>query len=433
MKVELIDVSDTRKTLKVEVPATRVDSEIDRVTREYARSARLPGFRPGKAPAKVIRQRFKQQILHEVAHELIPRIVGDALTERGVEPIDAPAVRDVTLEEGQPLTFSAAVETVPPVDPGDLASLTLRRASIAVTEDDVDRAVSRLRERAARLEPVEDRASQHGDTVVVDLERRRRAAPGAAEAAESAAESHPDVGIEIGSAANPPGFDEALMGLRPGDRKTFVVSFPADHEVAELAGADVEYSVTVKALRRRILPVLDDEFAKDLGEFGSLAGLRDRVRQDLVRHAEDDRARQLRQELLRQLAARVAFDPPEVLIAREVDRRVEEFVRQLIAQGIDPMRTEIDWQAFREEQGEPARQTVRSVLVLDEIARREQIRVEPADLDAEVDRLARGAGRERGLVARELEREGGLVRLQAGMRRERAIDFVISRATIVDA
>jgi trigger factor len=433
MKVELIDVSDTRKTLKVEVPATRVDSEIDRVTREYARSARLPGFRPGKAPAKVIRQRFKQQILHEVAHDLIPRIVGDALNERGVEPIDTPAVRDVTLEEGQPLTFSAAVETVPPVDPGDLASLTLRRSAIAVTEDDVDKAVSRLRERAARFEPVEDREAQHGDTVVVDLERRRRAEPAGAEAAENTPESHQDVGIEIGSAANPPGFDEALMGLRPGDRKTFVVSFPADHEVADLAGADVEYAVTVKALRRRVLPALDDEFAKDLGEFGSLAELRDRVRQDLVRHAEDDRARQLRQEMLRQLAARVTFDPPEVLVAREVDRRVEEFVRQLIAQGIDPMRTEIDWQAFREEQGEPARQTVRSVLVLDEIARREQIRVEPAEVGAEVDRLARGAGRERALVARELEREGGLARLQAGMRRERTIDFVISRATIVDA
>src|SRR6187431_2123573 len=125
MKTDLVDVNETRKTVRVEIPPDVVDAEIDRLARDYSRKARIPGFRPGKAPARVIKQRFKDQILHDVAHDLIPRAVDDALRERGVEPVDTPDVRDVSIEEGQPLTFTASFDTVPPFDPGDLSTITL--------------------------------------------------------------------------------------------------------------------------------------------------------------------------------------------------------------------------------------------------------------------------------------------------------------------
>ena len=118
MKVEYTDVSDTHKSLVVEIPTEVVENEIERVTRDYARTLKLPGFRPGKIPAKVVRQRFRPQILHDVAHDLIPRAVDDVLRERGVEPVDTPSVKDVSIDEGQPLKFTAAIETAPPVDPG---------------------------------------------------------------------------------------------------------------------------------------------------------------------------------------------------------------------------------------------------------------------------------------------------------------------------
>src|SRR5262245_23868593 len=175
MKTEFIDVNETRKNMRVEIPSDVVDAEIERVARGYSRTVRVPGFRPGKTPPRVIKQRFKEQILHDVAHDLIPRAVDDALRERGVEPVDTPDVRDVTIDAGQPLTFTASFDTVPSFDPGEFGSLALRRASTTVDDAAVDEALERLRQRAARFEPVEGRGLDHGDTALVDLERREAA------------------------------------------------------------------------------------------------------------------------------------------------------------------------------------------------------------------------------------------------------------------
>src|SRR5918994_2951733 len=171
MKAEFIDLSDTRKNLVVEIPSTIVDAEIDKVSRDYSRAARIPGFRPGKVPPKVVRQRFRDQILHDVAHGLIPRAVDEALRERGVEPVDTPDIKDVVVEEGQPLKFTASFETVPPIEPGDYASLTVHRRQPQVEDADLEQALSQLRERAARYEPIEDRAIELGDSVLMDLLR----------------------------------------------------------------------------------------------------------------------------------------------------------------------------------------------------------------------------------------------------------------------
>jgi trigger factor len=423
MKTEFVDVSDTRKQLRVEIPSTVVDAEIERIARDYGKAARIPGFRPGKVPAKVVRTRFRDQILHDVAHDLIPRAVDDALRERGVEPVDTPDIKNVLVEEGQPLKFTADFETVPAFDPGDYGSLNLKKPSAAVTDDAVAETLERLRQRAARYEPVEGRPVEAGDTVVLDLVR---------EAQGEAADRHENVSIEIGASANPPGFDEHLIGLAVGDEKRFPVDYPADHSVKELAGTVVHYAVTVKGIKTRVVPALDDELAKDLGEFDSLDALRARVREDLQRDAERAAERELRNDLLRQLAGRVTFEIPESLLDREVERRTEEFVRRLYEQGVDPRQANIDWQGFRDHQREPAREAVASAIVLDEVARREQVAVESAELDAEIDRYASATGRTSDDVRTRLEKEGGISRLYMGLRREKAVDLVRSRATIVE-
>ena len=155
MKTELIDVTETQKTISIEIPTDVVDAEFDRVARGYTKQARLPGFRPGKVPQTLIKQRFREQILHDVMHGLIPRAVEEALQTRGIEPVDTPDVRDVDLVEGRPLKFTAAFETVPPFDPGDLSSITLRQASAQISDADVDDMLRRLRERAAKYETVD--------------------------------------------------------------------------------------------------------------------------------------------------------------------------------------------------------------------------------------------------------------------------------------
>ena len=441
MKTEFVDVNATRKNLVVEIESDVVDAEIDKIARDYGKAARIPGFRPGKVPSKVVRQRFRDQILHDVAHGLIPRAVDEALRERGVEPVDTPDIRDVVVEEGQPLKFTATFDTVPPIDPGDYATIQLRRPAVAVDEAAVDQALAGLRERGARYEPVEDRGVKPGDSVLMDLVRTTAAEPAdhdhAAEDAEHAdhdhglkSDNHQNVTVDIGASANPPGFDEELMGLTAGAQKTFDVNYPDDYAIKELAGTKVTYDVTIKAIRKRIVPDLDDEFAKDLGDFASLDALKARVRGDLEHEAQHESDRELRSDLMKQLATRVTFDVPQALLEREIDRRVEEFVRRLIDQEIDPMKTNINWEEFRERQREAAAEAVRGALVLDEVARRESVAVSADDVEAELVKYAERTGRTPAAVRARLEKEGGVGRLYAGLRRERAIDFLLSRATI---
>jgi trigger factor len=436
VKTEFIDVSDTRKSLVVEIPSTVVDAEIDKVARDYSRAARIPGFRPGKVPPKVVRQRFRDQILHDVAHGLIPRAVDEALRERGVEPVNTPDIRDVVVEEGRPLKFTASFETVPPIDPGDYSGLTLRRKNVSVEEAAVDEALARLRDRAARYEPIENRGIQTGDSVVLDLKRTAAAQSedgSIAAGGETHTDRHDNVTVDIGASANPPGFDQELMGLTAGESKTFDVHYPPDYQISELAGTTVSYEVSVKAIRKRVVPELDDEFAKDLGSFDSLAALRAHVRSDLEHEATHEADRELRGDLLRQLAARVTFDVPASLVDREIDRRVEEFVRRLVEQQIDPTRSNVNWEEFRERQRDAAIESVRSALVLDEIARRDGLTASSEDMDAEIERYAERSGRTAAAVRARLEKEGGLARLYTGLRREKTMEFLLSKATILKA
>jgi trigger factor len=421
LKTDLVDVNQTRKNLRVEIPSAIVDAEIDRLARDLSKKARIPGFRPGKAPARVIRTRFKDQILHDLAHGLIPRAVEDALRERGVEAVDTPDIRDVTVDEGQPLTFTASFDTLPPFEPGDWSTLSLRRRSPQVHEAAVDEALERLRTRAARSEPVEDRGIVSGDFATLDLDRRE---------ASGRTETHTDVRIELGSSVNPPGFDEHLLGLETGATKTFTVHFPAEYPSAELAGTDVTYTARVKGIARRVKPDLDDAFAKDMGEFESLDALRARVRADLEHEARHTVENALRADLMKQLAAHLPFEAPASLVDREIDRRIEEFARRLMDQGIDPRQAGIDWQAFRDSQREAASEAVASALVLDEGARREGIEVTEADIEREITRYAERTDRTPAVVRAALEKEGGLSRIAAGLRREKTIDLALSRATI---
>jgi len=428
MKTELVDVNETRRQLTVEIPVDDVGSAIDRVTREYTKSARLPGFRPGRVPPGVVRQRFRAQILHDVAHDLIPRTIDEVLSSKGVEPVDTPDVKDVVVEEGKPLSFTASFDVVPPFAPGDFGDIELKRQPAAVDDDAVQQTLERLRERAARYEPVEGGVAE-GHTLVIDLERRATGADGVT----AAPDAHEKVSIEMGAPANPPGFDAEVTGMTVGESRSFTLSYPADYAVAELAGTSVAYTVHLKELRRRVVPELDDEFAKDLGEeLDSLDALKARVRADLEAEAKDASERQLRADLLKQIARRLPFPVPGALVDREIDRRVEDFARRLMSQQIDPRRANIDWAAFRQGQREPAQESVASALVLDQVARTDNITVTEADLERELERYAERTGLTPAAVKARLEQEDGLGRMQVGLRREATVNAVLGRVRVVE-
>jgi trigger factor len=426
MKAELIDVNETRRDLTIEVPREVVDEAIGHAAAKLGRSARIPGFRPGKVPATVIRQRFKPQIMQDVAEHLVSKAVGDALVEKGVEPIATPDIKDLVLEEGKPLTFKATFDVVPNFDPGDLSTIAATEPPVKVEEDAVNQSLERLRERNARYEAVESGVVEAGHTVAMSLERQGTDKDGK----RGEREKHEQVNIELGAPSNPPGFDEQVIGMTPGATKTFTITYPDDYAIPELAGGTVDYVVTVKEIKQRVVPALDDEFAKDLGEFDSLDALRQHVRHDLEHEAKHASERQLRQDLMKQLASRVPFPVPESLVDREIDRRLEDFARRLMEQRIDPRQANIDWNAFREGQRTPATEAVASAIVLDEIARRDQIDVTDADLDMELQTYADRTGHNVPSIKARLQKDGELGRLAAGLRREKTVKHVLSQARI---
>jgi len=427
MKTELVDVSETRKNLVVEIPTDKVTAEISKVTARYSKQARLPGFRPGKVPAKVIMQRFKGQILQDAAEHLVAHAVQDALGEHDVQPVDQPSIEDLVVQEGQPLTFKATFDVVPTFDPGDLSEIELRKQPVVVDEEAVNQALERLRERAARFEPVDGTVVEAGHTAVVDLVRQGTDKDGN----KAAEDKHQQASIEMGAAGNPPGFDEQVIGMAVGETKSFTLTYPNDYGAADLAGTTLDCTVTVHEIKRRVVPALDDEFAKDLGEFESLEALRTSVRADLEAEATEAADRQLRSDLMKKLAERVPFAVPPSLIDHEVERRMQDFARRLMDQRIDPRQTNIDWAAFRQAQQEPASESVKSAMALDEIARREALAVTEEDVAAELDRYAEGTGRSAASIRARLEQDGELPRLAAGLRREKAVTWALGKAKIV--
>lgn len=425
MKAEFTDVSDIRKRVAVEVPPDTVEREIESLSQRYRRSVRIPGFRPGKAPLRLIRQRMRDQILREAAQNLVPRAVDDLLREHEVRPVATPDIADIEVDEGRPLTFTATYEILPVVDAGEYDALTLRRKPAEVTGANIDAALEQIRGRAARAVPVEGRGAARGDILTVDAQRRVVRQPDGAAGPLPAPERQSGARIEIGAAGNPPGFDEHLLGLEAGGEARFTVTEPD--------GAEVEFEVRVTEVHERVLPELDDDFARTVGAHESLDALRALVATELRANAERDADRRLRDELLTQLAGRMPGDVPAALVNRELDRRVERLARELLAQRIDPRRTNIDWDELRESQRPAARDTVKSALVLDEIAVREQIETTPGEIDAEIERLAKSANRGAQAMRALLEKEGGAAALAEGLRREKTIQHLLSRATIVEA
>jgi trigger factor len=241
-----------------------------------------------------------------------------------------------------------------------------------------------------------------------------------------------NVSVELGAAANPPGFDDNLTGLAPGDQKHFTVNYPADYAMPELAGKTVEYDASIKAIRRKELMPLDDEFAKSVSEFDTLDELKEQIKKDLQHQAEHEADHSVRHDLLKMLGSRLTAEVPSTLVESETERRLEDLVRRLMDQGMDPAKANINWHEFRERQRAGAEESVRSTLVLDEIARRESIDATDDDVEKEIEKFAERAGRTPAAVRARLEKEDGLDRIRAGIQREKTMTWLLDKANIVN-
>jgi trigger factor len=422
LKVDYVEESSVRKALAFEVEPEQVQREIDARARDLARKVKLPGFRPGKVPLEVVKKRFKDEILGEAAEAIVNKVVFDELDGRGLKPLAPPRVEEVKLEEGQPMSFKAVFETLPLVELPEWKGIQVSAAGPKVGDEDVTKEIDRLREEAARYDPVDDpRPTQKGDFVLLDLVWQPKDG-GKGGRDENAL-------IEIGNTGNHPGMNAGLEGLSLGETKEIEVEWGQEAAPA-IAGKTVRYTVTLKGIKKKVVPERDDEFAKDLGEFGNLAELEERIRKQLTAAEERRSDRDVKTALVDALVAKAGFEVPEALVERHMSARTESLARGLAYQGIDPRKVGVDWKQYRESTREESVKAARADILLDEIARREGVSVLDSEVDAEVSRIADRSGRSREQVRAQMTKEGDIGALAARIREEKTLDLLKSNASI---
>jgi trigger factor len=436
MKTELTDVSATRKEIKIEIEPALVRSTLDRISQEYSKAAKVPGFRPGHAPTSVVRTRYKNEIRSDVLRELLPEAVNSAIDELSLQPIGEPDVRldnEGVLEHlgDEPLTVKIGVEVLPEVKLNEYKGLEATRRERQVTDGDIDRTIEGLRDSSASLEPVEDRGAELGDIVTINAAGKPLDQEEIRPEDEIKVE---DVEVTLGGQGVQQEFTDNLIGAKPEDKRTFTVDYPADFSTPSLAGKKVEYEIDVTAVRRKVLPDVDDEWVKSLGdEFDSVETLKTKIREDLSARAKFDADRRLRDDLMRQLLASHQFEVPESLVNHQTQQRLQNVVREMMNQGVDPRNANMNWEGASEELKVQAEADVRASMLLEQIAEAENITVSDEEVEAEIDAITIASQQPKEQVRAALTKNGGERSIAHRLRNRKALDLLIENAKITEA
>ncbi len=430
IQIELEDISTVKKKLKVQIPADKAHSEFLKIANEFKQHARLPGFRPGKAPLELIKKRFGKDIRGEVIQKLVPDSYNNAIKEKGIEPLGEPHLENLAYEEGQPLTYEAHFEISPTVPVPAYKGIEVSVSHAAVSDEDVAKELERLREANAKLVPVEDRPAQDGDHVMIDLNGEYVVEEGHSHGHAHQAIDQENVQVDLGNESNHQAFNEALRGLNIAEERTFEVEYPGDYQDKKLAGHRIRFTAEVTDIKKKVLPELNDEFAKDMGQEG-IEALRQKTREDLAVLREKNRESDIKKELIKKLVAASSFDVPDVLIEDRVDDRLRDLAYNIAAQGINPGKANIDWAKVRADLRSESEKDVRASLILGEVAKAEGIEVADGDLDAEFAKMAESMNQPVEKVRQIYSKEGRMEGLREQLRKQRALDAVMREAKIV--
>ena len=412
------------REIAVEVPAEVVAKETDSLVQQFAKHARIPGFRRGKVPASVIRSRFAEDIKSEVVEKLVPKFFRERVEKEGLTVVSQPKVTDLKIEEGQPLRFKATFEVLPPIEVSGYKEVRAEKPEVSVTDEEVEQYLKQLQEQQATFAGVEGRAIQDGDYAQVSLESRAKDG----DAAQPPA-TMDDVLVHIGGENTVKEFSENLRGANAGDERSFDVTYPDDFQDERLRGKTMLYKVQVKAIKQKNVPELTDDFAKEVGEFKDLAELRAKIREQMEHEKKHHAEHEAKDKLVDELVRRNDFPVPEALVERQIDLRLERGLRALAAQG---MRAEdmkkMDFGRLRAGQRDQALKEVKASLILDRIAEEEKIQVSDEEIDKEVEALATQAKQPADQVRARLTRDGALDRIRDRIRSEKTLDFLYSRS-----
>ena len=418
----------TKREIEVEIPAAEVVRQTETLIQKYQKVARIAGFRRGHVPASIIRQRFSEEIKTDVVEALVPRYFRQEAERLGIHPVSQPRVTDLHVHDGEPMRFKAAFEVLPEIKLEGYKELRADKPEIAVSDSEVEQALADLREQHAKFDPIEGRALAEGDFAQASLDGHPKA--GQTKTAEGTADDgqpvHMDeVLVEIGGKNTMPEFTEHLRGANAGDERTFDVNYPEDAQDKRLSGKTFTYTVKVGAIKKKILPELNEEFAKQFGEFSNIDELRQRIRQQMESERKHEAEHKAKDKLVEELIQRNEFEVPESLIEQQIDIRLERGLRALAAQGFSAEHMKkMDLPRLRAGQREQAIHDVKAALLLEKIAEAENVQVSDEEMDAEVDSLAKQTKQTAETIRTRLTRDGGLDRIRTRIRNEKTLEFL---------
>jgi trigger factor len=411
-----------RRELDLEIPADEVSKAMERVAKEFAKVARVPGFRPGKAPITLIRRRFADDIKGEVLQTLVPERVEKAVSEQKLTPVSQPKVEQLDFNDGQPLKFRAVFEVLPEFELGNYKDLQLEMPVMDVVDQDVTKTLEDMRERAAAFAPTEGRAVQDGDFVQLKL-------TGTPEGEGEPLQAD-SVLCHIGAEETMAPFNENLRGVNIGDHKEFDVPYPADYPDAKLAGKTYHYSVDVLGIKTKKLPELNDDFAKDVSDATTLDELNKKIREGLEHQRDHKQKDLLREKVLGEIVKLHDFPVPQSLVEHQMDVRLERVVRSLAQQGVDPRAVNIDWVSLRKRNEDRAKDDVKAELIVDRIATAENIDVTEEEVEHELQHLAGHSNESAEAIRARLTKQGTLDRIKAKLRSDKTLDWLAQNVRV---
>jgi trigger factor len=401
------------------IPLDDVEAETEKVVAEYQRQVKLPGFRPGKAPASMIRTRFDSDIRQKVIENLIPRALGERFRQENLTVVGRPEIKELKFGKGSPIEFRAEFEVAPEFELGEYTGIEAPYTEAGATEEEIDKRLEQIRDTKAQFVNEEPRPAQDGDFAVISLESLEGVEPPV---------KNDEMTIQLADADTFPAFTEGLRGVTPGETKEIEVVYPEDYGEEKLAGKTVKFNVTLKQIRRKELPELDNDFAQELGDFKTVDEVRDAIRTAITREKEAAAQQTARTAILDKLVDAHDFPVPESYIDRQIESQTESYLRTLAERGVDLKDIKLDWNKLRESQKDRATRDVRASLILDKIAEREGIGATQDDVDKEVQRIARAEREPPAAVRMKLEKNGGLNQIASRVRTEKTLQFLFDKS-----
>jgi len=413
-----------KREISVEIPAEEVTRETETIILKYQKVARLPGFRSGHVPASIIRQRFKEDLKSDVVEALVPRYFRKETEKLGMIPVSQPRVTDLHIHEGEPLRFKASFEVMPEIPVEGYKELRAEHPEISVKDEEVEEALNNVREQHATFTSVEGRPLADGDFAQASMDGKPK--DGNDDGDDKAQPVHMDeVLIEIGGKNTVPEFTANLRGANAGDEREFEVVYSEDTNDKRLAGKTFVYTVKIQAIKQKSLPELNDEFAKELGEFTSLDQVRKQIRENMTAERKHTAEHEAKDKLVAELVKRNDFEVPESLVDRQIDLRIERGLRALAAQGMKMEDLKkMDLPRLRAGQRDQALQDVKSSLLLERIAELEKIETGEDEVNREIESLAQQTKQTSEAVRARLTQDGGLDRIRNRIRSEKTLDFL---------